>query len=98
MGDDLVELNSLVAGATFRIEKTEQLLQGLGVGRVPEEGAVASDLNQILVLELFQVVGQGRIGDAKFALDLADDKAVRMSGEEKLHNPQPRLRPHRRKH
>ena len=36
----LFGLNCLVVGATFRIETTEQLLQGLGVGAVPKEGRV----------------------------------------------------------
>jgi len=61
-GDDLVGLNSLVSSATFRIEKTEQLLQGFDVGGVPEEGAVASDLDQILVLEFFQMTPKASPG------------------------------------
>jgi hypothetical protein len=39
-GDDLVGLNRFVAGATFHIEKPEQLLQGLSVSAVPKEGRV----------------------------------------------------------
>ena len=34
----------------------------------------------------------------ELAADFADDQAVGMGGEQELHDPQPRLSPHRREH
>ena len=70
----------------------------LGVGRVPEERALAPHLHQVLVLELFQMMRKGRSGNPQLALDVAHDQAVRMRRKQKLHDAQPRLRPHRREH
>src|SRR5258706_15633600 len=44
------------------------------------------------------MVGEGGVRNAQFALDIADHQAVRVSGQEKLHDSQPWFRSHRREH
>src|SRR5690349_4814991 len=38
------------------------------------------------------------IGNLQFSLDVPDDQSLRMRRQEQLHDPQPRLRAHRREH
>src|SRR5579863_5829213 len=41
--DNLLRFYCLVSGAALRVQKPEQFLQGFGIGRIPEEGALALD-------------------------------------------------------
>ena len=59
MADNGLGFDCLVPGATFRVEKTEKFLERLGVGGVPEKRAVATHLDQILVLEFCQMMREG---------------------------------------
>src|ERR1700733_1622451 len=58
-GDNGLGFDGLVAGAALGVEKTKKLFQRLGVGGVPEKRALAAHLDQLLILELFQVVRKG---------------------------------------
>jgi hypothetical protein len=52
-------LDGPVARTTLGVQEADDFLQGFGVRRVPEESPIAPDLDQILVLELIEVMGQG---------------------------------------
>src|SRR5271157_5334645 len=96
--NDLFRFDCLVAGAALGIKETEQFLQRLSIGGVPQEGAVAADLHQAFILELVEMMGECRAGDLQFAADVAHHHSVGMRRQQQLHDAQPRLGPHGRKH
>src|SRR5208282_2256836 len=61
----------LVARAAFGEEEGQDVLQRMGVRGVTQEGAFAAHLHQVLVLELFEMMGERRGRDAKLRADLA---------------------------
>ena len=69
-------LNGLVACAAFRVQKTEQLLERFGVGRIPEERPFTPHIHQILVFQFFKMVRKGGTGDFEFIADLTNNQAV----------------------
>src|SRR5204863_9974720 len=56
------------------------------------------DANQSFILQLVQMMRQRRIRNVELNADIADDQALGMRGEQKLHDAQPGLGSHRRKH
>ena len=68
------------------------------IGGVPEKRAFAAYLDKIFVLELFQMMRERGVGNAQFALNLADHQAVGMRGKEQLHDAEPRLGSHGGEH
>src|ERR1051326_1069021 len=91
---DLLGPDGFVAGAALGVEKRQQLAQGFGIGRVAQIRTLAPDANQLLVLELFQVVGERGSGNAQLAADLVHEHPVGMRRQQQAHDPQPRLGPH----
>ena len=54
---DFFWLHSLITRATFGIEKAEELLKGLSVGRIPEIGGLTPDAHQVPIFQFFQRMG-----------------------------------------
>jgi hypothetical protein len=52
-----------VSGAAFGIEELQLFLKGIGVGRVPQERAFATDVYKFLVLQFLQAVRMRGIWD-----------------------------------
>ncbi len=88
----------LVAGAAFGIKKLQQLLQGVGVGGVAQEGALALDFHQAFGLQLVEVVRKRGVGDVELFLNLAHHQAFGMGRQQQLHDAQPRLGSHGGEH
>ena len=88
----------MVARAAFGIEEAEKILEGVGVGAIPEEGAFATHGDEVFVSELVEVVRERGIGDVDFGLDVADDHALGFSGHQKLHDAKARFGAHGGKH
>jgi len=86
------------ACAAFREQKPQQVLQCFGISRVPQKLLVAADLDQPLVLQLLQMMGEGGRRDLEIALNIAHDEALRMGRQQQLHDAQSRLRTHRGEH
>ncbi len=97
---DVLELDGLVAGCSTsrRRGNCKQFLQSGRVGGVSKEGAFALDFNQAFILQLVEMVGERGVGDFEFTLNLADDQAFRMGGEQQLHDAESRLGSHGGKH
>lgn len=87
-----------IAGTAFRVQKLEDFPKRLGVRGVAQECAFAAHLHQVLIPQLVEVVGQGRVRDIEFFLDFSDDQTVGMGGEEQLHDAESSLGAHGRKH
>src|ERR1035437_2470515 len=96
--DDLLRLHFLFACAAFGIEKNQQFLKGFRIGRVPKECALAAHLDEVLMLQLFEVMGKRAGRYLQLTPDLAHNQPFRMSAQEKAHDPQTRLRPYCREH
>jgi hypothetical protein len=77
-----VGFDGLIAGAAFGVEKGQEVLEGFGIGGVPEEGSFAADLDEVFVFELFEVMGEGAGRDGQFGADVADDEALGVGAEE----------------
>src|ERR1700751_4624639 len=88
----------LVAGAALREQESNDVLQGLGVGRVAKEGAFAAHGDEAFVLQLVEMMRERRRRDAKLRADLADDQPFRMRGQQQPHDPEPRFGAQGRKH
>jgi len=84
--DDLFWFNCLISGAALGIKETQQLLQCSGIRGVPQKGALPLDTHEVLILELFEVVGKSRIRDIQLLLDVADYKTFGMRGKQHLHD------------
>ena len=88
----------MVARAAFGIEEDEKILEGVGVGAIPEVGAFATHGDEVFVSELVEAVRERGIGDVDFGLDVADDHALGFSGHEQLHDAQARFGAHGGEH
>jgi hypothetical protein len=96
--NDISRLERFVSRATLGVEELQQLLKSLRIGRVSQKGAFPADCHQTFVSEFVEVVGKSGVRDIQSFLDFADYQALRMRGQEQLHDSKPRLGPHRRKH
>src|ERR1700683_2386055 len=54
--DDGLRLNGLVTRAALRVEKAQQILECVRIGRVPKERPLAAHTHQILVLEFLEMM------------------------------------------
>src|SRR6202011_2105504 len=43
-GENLPRLDGLISGATFRVQKSKKSLEGVRVGRIPEEGSLPAHM------------------------------------------------------
>ena len=96
--NDVLWLDGLVASAAFGVEELQEFLQGGGVGGVTKKRALAPDLDQALILQLVQMVGERGIGDFEFTLNFGDDQAFGMGREQQLHDSEAWLGSHGGKH
>jgi hypothetical protein len=64
----------------------------------PQKSAFPLDLHQILVFELFKMMGQRGSGNAWFRDDVAHYDAVRMRRKQQAHDALARFRAERREH
>jgi hypothetical protein len=83
--------NGAGTGAAFLVKEAEDFAQGLGVGGIPKKGAVAADVDEAHLFELFKVMRKRRCGNTEFFLDFSGDHAGGMRGEEETKNLQTRL-------
>jgi hypothetical protein len=96
--NNITRLYGLIPSAAFRVKKLQQFLQSVSVRRIAQERTLALDLHESFILKFVQVMGQRGIWDVQLGLDLADGQAVRMSGQQQLHNAQSWFRANRREH
>jgi hypothetical protein len=86
------------AGAAFRKKKPQQVLQHLCVRCVPQEFLIAPDGHQTFLFELFEMMRKGGSCNIQFALNVADNEALRVGCQQKLHNAQPGFGSHSGQH
>src|SRR6476659_5765297 len=91
-GRDSPRLDGAIARATLGVQKAEEFLERLRVRAIADERFFTLGGDELVVLEFFQVMGERRSGDAGFGLDVADDEAVGMRGEQESDDAQPRFR------
>jgi hypothetical protein len=96
--NDVTGFYSLIPSAAFRVKELEQFLQSVCVRRIAQERTLALDLHESFIFKFVQVMGQRGIWDVQLSLNLADSEAVRMSGQQQLHDPQPWFHANRREH
>src|SRR4030095_8693013 len=58
---NVFRFHHVIPRTAFRIQKPEQFLQCLRIGRIPKEGSITANLNQPFILQLFEMVGQSGI-------------------------------------
>src|ERR1700730_4313343 len=63
-----------------------------------QERAFATDTYEVFRLELVQMMRQGRVWNVQLFLNLADNKTLWITRQKHLHDPNPRVRSHRREH
>ena len=76
----------MVSFATVCVEVIEKFLEGGRVGAIPQESALASDLDQVFVFKFVEMVGEVGVGNAKLRLQLACDEPLRVRLKEELDN------------
>jgi hypothetical protein len=96
--NDLLRLESLVARAAFRIKELKKFLKSVRVRGVVQESTLALYVYEVFRLELVEMVGQSGIWNFQFFLNLTNDEALGMGGQQQLHDPQARLSAHCREH
>lgn len=96
--NDLLRSDSLVSCATLRVEELEQVLKGIGVCGVVQESTLTLHAYEVFCLELVEMVRQSGIWNFQFFLNLTDDEALGMGGQQQLHDPQARFSAHCREH
>src|SRR5712664_786907 len=96
--DQVLRLERLVPRAALGIKKLHNVAQGIRVGDVMQKRALALDSHQIFILELVKMVRKRRAGDVELVLNLGDHESLGVRRKQQLHNAQPRLGAHGRKH
>src|SRR5260370_27556483 len=71
-----LRLHSFVARAALGVEKSQQLFQHCRVGGVTQKRALALHLDQVFVLQFFQMMREGGVGNFQLFADLADHHAL----------------------
>jgi hypothetical protein len=74
------------ARAAFFVEKIYDLAQGIGVRGVAEIGALAADLDEADLSQLFEMVGERGSWNSEFLLDFAGDHAGGTGSEKEAKN------------
>src|ERR1700730_15832598 len=88
----------MVARAAFGIEEAEKILEGVGVGAIPEVGAFATHGDEVFVFELVEVVRERGIRDVDLGLNITDDHAFGFGAHQKLHDAEARFGAHGGEH
>ena len=70
--DNLLRLEHVVPRTAFGVQKTQELLQGFGIRRIPEEGPFAAHSHEIFVLQFVEMMRERRIRYVEFRADIAD--------------------------
>src|SRR5258707_3758010 len=96
--NEVLRIKRLIPCAALCIKKLHDVAQGIRVGDVMQKRALAFDPHQIFILELVKMVRKRGARDLEFVLNLGDDQAFRVRGKQQLHDAQPRLGAHGRKH
>src|ERR1051326_7667630 len=96
--NNALRFEGLVAGTAFRIEELQQFLQGFGVGGVSQKRAFAFYVDEIFGAQLVEMMRERRVGDFEFVLNFSDHQSFRMGRKQQLHDAQPGLSSHSRKH
>jgi hypothetical protein len=90
--DDGFRGNGAAASAAFFIKEVHDFAQSVGIGRIPEKGALASNLDEADLFQFFQVMRKGGSRNGEFFLNFAGNHTFGMSGEEQAENLEARLR------
>src|ERR1700733_5812026 len=69
--DDGLRLNSLVTRTALCVEKAQQILEGIRIGRVPKERPFAAHAHQVFVLQFVEMMRQRARGNVQFAPNFA---------------------------
>ena len=77
--------------ATLLVQERLQFLQQLVIRRVPEKCSLPAHLDQVQILQFFEMMGKRRVRNAQFRRDVAHDHSLRMPGEQQPDHAQPRL-------
>jgi hypothetical protein len=80
--NDVLRPDCFASGAALRVQKLQQFLQRVRVGRVAQESALPDYLHKAFILEFVQVMGKGGTWDFQFLLNLANNEAFRMRFQE----------------
>jgi hypothetical protein len=89
--DDGFRGNGAGAGAAFLVEKVEDFAQSVGVGGIPEKGAIAANVDEAHLFELLEVMGKRGSGNAKLFLDFASNHSGGMRCKKETKDLQARL-------
>src|SRR5216683_2710599 len=98
IGSQLFRLQRLVPRAAFRVQELQKFLQRFRVRRVAQERTLSLHVHEPFILQLVEMMRQRRIGNLQFPLDVPNHQSLGMRRQQQLHDPEPRLRPHRREH
>src|SRR5580698_6264878 len=90
--------HGFISSAAFGVEKLKDLLQRFGVCRVMEKRAFASHEYEVFIPQFVEMVRERGIRNVQLGLNFADDQAVWVGRQEELHDAEPGLRAHGRKH
>src|SRR5229473_385023 len=75
---DIFGLQRFVPRATLRIEKLQQFLERFRICRVTQKRALALHVHELFILELVQMMGERRIWNFHFSLDVTNHQPLRM--------------------
>src|ERR1700722_13666692 len=79
--DDGLRLNSLVTRTALGVEKAQQILKCIRIGRIPEERPLTAHAHQVFVLEFVEMMRQRARGNVQFAPNLAHHQALGMRAQ-----------------
>ena len=80
------------------LQETEEILEGIGVCRIPEPLFVFSRGHQSFHSEFFEMMRKRRVWYIEFGLNIADDHPFRVRREQQPYNLEPRLGAQRCEH
>src|SRR5678815_5073871 len=96
--NDILRFDGLAAAATLRVQEAEQLLQAFRVGQIAQESAFPPHCDELLVLQLVQMMGEGGARNVQLGENISHDKTIGVRGKQQAQDAQPRLGPHGLKH
>src|SRR6516162_5006556 len=80
--NDRLRVNGAAARAALGVKELEQFLKSRGVRGVAKKRAFAFDKHQIFGLQLFEMMGEGGVRNVEFGLNISDNQAFGMRGQQ----------------
>jgi len=84
--DDFFGGDRSATSATFFVQEAENLSKRVGVRGIPKKRAIATNVDEADLLQLFKVMGKSGSWYFEFVLDFAGDHARGVSGKQKPHD------------